>query len=122
MSCIVYQTDHKTGIKYAYESVSYWDKDKKQPRSKRKYIGRVDPETGEIIQKKERGHSADQDESLSSEIAELREAIKEKDAIISEMKNSIKEKDLAYKKLLKAVKDARKLLETELDEASDPRE
>ena len=25
MSCIVYQTDKKTGAKYAYESVSYWD-------------------------------------------------------------------------------------------------
>lgn len=49
MSCIVYQTDKKTGVKYAYESISYWDKDKKQPRSKRKYIGRVDPETGGII-------------------------------------------------------------------------
>ena len=49
MSCIVYQTDKRTGAKYAYESVSYWDAEKQQPRSKRKYLGRVDPETGEII-------------------------------------------------------------------------
>ena len=49
MSCIVYQTDKKTGIKYAYESFSYWDKEKKQPRSTRKYLGRVDEETGEIV-------------------------------------------------------------------------
>ena len=49
MSCIVYQTDKKTGIKYAYESISYWDKEKKQPRSTRKYLGRVDEETGETI-------------------------------------------------------------------------
>ena len=49
MACIVYQTDKKTGAKFAYESVSYWDKEKKQPRSKRKYLGKVDPETGEII-------------------------------------------------------------------------
>ena len=117
MSCIVYQTDHKTGVKYAYESVSYWDKDKKQPRSKRKYIGRVDPETGEIIRKKEGGHSADQDEQLSAEIADLREMIKEKDDIISEMKNIVNEKELAYKKLLKAAKSARKLLDAELDES-----
>lgn len=48
MSTIVYQTN-SNGIKYAYESVSYWDKDKKAPRSKRKYIGKVDPETGDII-------------------------------------------------------------------------
>ena len=49
MASIVYQIDKKTGAKYAFESVSYWDKDKKQPRSKRKYLGKVDPETGEII-------------------------------------------------------------------------
>ena len=34
---------------YAYLSKSYWDKDKKAPRSTRQYLGRVDPETGEII-------------------------------------------------------------------------
>ena len=49
MSCIVYQTDKKTGAKYAYESFSFWDKEKKQSRSKRTLIGRVDPETGKII-------------------------------------------------------------------------
>jgi len=53
MACIVYQVNKKTGIKYAYESVSYWDKEKQQPRSKRKYIGRVDEETGEIIRENE---------------------------------------------------------------------
>lgn len=51
MSCIVYQTNKKTGAVYAYESISYWDKDKGQPRSKRKYLGRVDPETKEIVKK-----------------------------------------------------------------------
>jgi hypothetical protein len=49
MPTIVYQTNQKTGVKYAYLSKSYWDKDKKAPRSTRKYLGRVDPETGEII-------------------------------------------------------------------------
>lgn len=45
---IVYQTDKRSGITYAYESKSYWDKEKKMPRCKRTLIGRVDPETGEI--------------------------------------------------------------------------
>ena len=49
MPTIVYQTNQKTGVKYAYLSTSYWDKDKKAPRSTRKYLGRVDPETGDII-------------------------------------------------------------------------
>ena len=39
MPSIVYQIDKKTGAKYAYESTSYWDKEKQQPRSTRKYIG-----------------------------------------------------------------------------------
>ena len=34
---------------YAYSSESYWDKEKQSPRSRRTYLGRVDPETGEII-------------------------------------------------------------------------
>jgi transposase len=46
---IVRQLDKRSGITYAYESVSTWDKEKKQSRSKRKLIGRVDTETGEII-------------------------------------------------------------------------
>jgi hypothetical protein len=49
MAAIVYQTNKQTGITYAYESVSYWDKQKQQSRAKRRCIGRVDPETKEII-------------------------------------------------------------------------
>ena len=49
MAAIVYQTNKKTGITYAYESISYWDKGKQQSRAKRKCIGRVDPETQKII-------------------------------------------------------------------------
>ena len=49
MAAIVYQTDKRSGITYAYESVSYWDKEKQQSRSKRTLIGRVDSKTGEIV-------------------------------------------------------------------------
>jgi hypothetical protein len=49
MPAIVRQRDPRTGITYAYESVSYWDKEKQQSRAKRKLIGRVDPETGQIV-------------------------------------------------------------------------
>lgn len=46
---IVYQKDKRSGITYAYENQSFWDKELKRSRSKRKLIGRVDPETGEIV-------------------------------------------------------------------------
>lgn len=45
---IVKLLDKRSGITYAYESISRWDKEKKQSRSTRRLIGRVDDETGEI--------------------------------------------------------------------------
>jgi transposase len=41
--------DKKTGAVYRYRVESYWDKEKKAPRNKQVYVGRVDPQTGEII-------------------------------------------------------------------------
>jgi hypothetical protein len=46
---IIYWTNKQTGITYAYNNEAYWDKDKKQSRAKRTLLGRVDPETGEIV-------------------------------------------------------------------------
>ena len=45
---IIYQHDKRSGITYAYDSHSYWDKEKKMSRAKRTLIGRVNIETGEI--------------------------------------------------------------------------
>ncbi len=55
MAAIVYQKDKRSGITYAYESFSYWDKNKQQSRAKRTLIGRVDNETGEIVPTDGRG-------------------------------------------------------------------
>lgn len=46
---ILNRLDKRTGITYVYESSSYWDKKKKQPRSKRTLIGKINPKTGEMI-------------------------------------------------------------------------
>lgn len=54
MAAIVFQTNKKTGVTYAYESISFWDKEKQQSRAKRKCIGRVDPKTQKIIPTKPR--------------------------------------------------------------------
>jgi len=51
---IIYQKDKRVGITYAYENESYWDKEKKQPRSRRKLIGRLDEKTGTILPTRER--------------------------------------------------------------------
>ena len=49
MAAIVFQKDKRSGLTYAYESVSTWDKEKKQSRAKRTLIGRLDPKTGDIV-------------------------------------------------------------------------
>lgn len=46
---IVTQTDKRTGITYAYDTTYYWDKEKRQSRSKRICVGKIDPETGDIV-------------------------------------------------------------------------
>lgn len=60
---IINQHDKRSGITYVYESVSYWDKEKQQPRAKRKLIGKRDPETGEIIPTDGRGKRRNEDNS-----------------------------------------------------------
>ena len=46
---IIKQHDKRSGITYVYESTSYWDKEKGMSRAKRKLIGRLNPETGEVV-------------------------------------------------------------------------
>lgn len=60
---------NKDGRTYAYLSTSYYDKEKKASRPKKKYLGRVDPETGEIIPPKGRRTSAQAEEAKKDPIA-----------------------------------------------------
>ena len=60
---MVKQLDKRSGITYVYESVSYWDREKKQPRSKRTLIGRLNPITGEIVPTDGRGKRRAQKEA-----------------------------------------------------------
>ena len=46
---IIKQFDKRSGITYVYDSKSYYDKGKKCSRAKRTLIGKIDPDTGEII-------------------------------------------------------------------------
>ena len=52
---IIYQHDKRSNLTYAYESHSYWDKEKKMTRAKRKLLGRLNTETGEIVPTDGRG-------------------------------------------------------------------
>lgn len=102
MACIVYQVDKKTGIKYAYESVSYWDKEKKQPRSKRKYLGKVDPDTGEIIPSRKEDAPIKIGEADATELIRLRTILAEQEKKIQKLESELRSaKDLAEKQAKK---------------------
>ena len=49
MSCRINQLNKKNGVTYVYESESYWDKKKKQPRNKKTCVGKLDPTTQTFI-------------------------------------------------------------------------
>ncbi len=77
---IIKQFDKRSGITYVYDSKSYYDKEKKCSRAKRTLIGKIDPETGDIIPTDGRNKGAkSKSSSVSSEI--------DKDKRIQELEN-----------------------------------
>jgi predicted RNase H-like nuclease (RuvC/YqgF family) len=107
MSSIVYQTNKQTGITYAYESVSYWDKEKKQPRSKRQYLGRVDPETGDIIRKKDKKTDSAEMVVGSVDLPALKKEIENKDKIIADLQKALDDANKKYDELAEKVRTVR---------------
>ena len=107
---IVKQYNKKTGVTYVYESHSYWDKEKKQHRSDRKLIGKVDPETGEIVptRKKKAGagdSSADpaRIRALEAQAAKKDEELQALRDTVSALKKELKEKELIIDSVRKLV-------------------
>ncbi len=62
---IIKQYHKDTDTTYVYESVSYWNADKQQSRSKRKLLGKLDPETGEVIPTGSRGRKCKETPAVS---------------------------------------------------------
>lgn len=97
---IIKQYHKDTDTTYVYESTSYWDAEKGQSRSKRRVIGKLDPETGEIIptgkrgrKKKDPDQDVRQDQALSAltaQISDLQQRILEKEAVISSQNAEIR--------------------------------
>lgn len=89
MVSVIKHKDKRTGITYVYESESYWDKEKQQPRSKRTLIGKIDDATGEIVPTDGRGKKR----------VEKKTAGKDNTALCSELEQQLKEKDLIINQL-----------------------
>ncbi len=93
---IIKQYDKRSGITYAYESHSYWDPEKKMARAKRKLIGRVDPETGEIIptdgrNRKKKGPAAPETKDYKKLYEKLLKKCESQEALIHSLQKQLAE-------------------------------
>ncbi len=107
---IVKLKDKRTGTTYVYESESYWDKEKKQPRSRRKLIGKLDEKTGEVVPTgksgRKKGTSAQKEDVGSPEpITEYIKVIEEKDALIRDLKAENKALKKEKQEILQALNE-----------------
>lgn len=106
-------TNKKSGITYVYESESYWDKEKKQPRNKRKLIGKIDPETGEIIPTRNHASDApDNSDGLPASVAGLKKLcrsyekkLSKKDEKIQALDNELSGMKMEKKALLQKLRE-----------------
>ncbi len=92
---IIKQLDKRTGITYVYESKAYWDKEKKQSRAKRTLIGRIDPETGEMVPTDGRHRKTAETEEKEPDYKKLYEKLQKKyeaqEVLIKSLKAEIKQ-------------------------------
>jgi len=63
---IIKQYRKETDTTYVYESLSYWDKDKQQSRSKRNLLGKIDPKTGKVVPTGKRGRKRKETAEISA--------------------------------------------------------
>ena len=74
---IIKQFDKRSGITYVYDSKSYFDKEKKCSRAKRTLIGKIDPDTGEMIPTDGRNKGAKSKPNTVSTVADKDKRIQE---------------------------------------------
>lgn len=91
---IIKQHDKRSGITYAYESHSYWDPEKKMTRAKRKLIGRIDPQTGEIVptdgrNRKKKDEKATKDVDYKKLYEKLQKKYEAQEVLIKSLKDQL---------------------------------
>lgn len=126
---IVKVHNRQRGITYVYESVSYWDKDLKQPRSHRKLVGKLDPESGAVIPTGTRGRKKSGDNPGTSAnnsdtdykalYASAVRAIAAKDDIITELRRRLAATEKELSACRRSMKKSCDTLWATLDETED---
>ncbi len=89
---IIKQYHKDTGITYVYESESYWDAEKGQSRSKRHVIGKIDPETGEMVPTGKRGPAKKKADSKAEDAAKY-------ETLYSEAASKLKQSNITITRL-----------------------
>lgn len=98
MPTIVQHYDKKTGKTRVYESTPHYDPVTKQSRPKRKYLGTLDPETGELIPSSgRRGRTpfsknvtTMKEDPVPIAITEFQKTLSEKEDVIISLQSEIK--------------------------------
>ena len=112
---LIRQYHKDTDTTYVYESISYWDEEKKQSRSTRRVIGKVDPETGEIVPTGKRGRRPKEAPAASAEVpAQLPQLYEDSLKRIKELSITVDRKDLEIAGLRKEIRDLKDAL-TQID-------
>lgn len=93
---IVKKKNAKTGITYVYESHSVWIPELKQPRATTKIIGKLDPQTGEVIPTGPRGRPRSAQKETVSKDGAGEAALKKELYEVTEQKNKL---EIEFKKL-----------------------
>ena len=99
---IIKQYHADTDTTYVYSSEYFWDPVKKQSRSKRRVIGKIDPETGEVVPTGKRGRRPGKevqkdpgqaDSSLPDDTGSVPAVAQDKDQTIRELRLSLSQKE-----------------------------
>ncbi len=117
---IIRQYHKDTDTTYVYESISYWDAEKQQSRSKRRLLGKVDPQTGEIIPTGKRGRK--KKEAAPAEQVPEAQDLAERDERIRELTLSLAQKEeelICLKKENEALRRAAAQALAHLDQGAD---
>jgi len=97
---IIKQYHKDTDTTYVYESISYWDPEKGQSRSKRKVIGKIDPVTGDIIPTRKKGSVKKDKDDSPCLTAEYESKIQELNLAIAKQKEEISKLNRKNEQLL----------------------
>lgn len=116
---IVKYTNKKTGVVSWYESTSHYDPETKQSRPVRKYLGREDPVTGELIpssgkrgrrngdtlSKNDDPQSSPNDDAMNAMQSKYEKKISSLEALVSEQKATIRKLESEKSSIVKKLSD-----------------